>query len=266
MKKWTFANTPKRPGRPPTDPQLVQLVLRMARENQWGDHKIEGELKKLGYHISHETVRTILRSHDIAPLPARKCPTNWRTFLSHYKDTLLACDFFTVETIDLRTLYVLFFIEIGTRRVHIMGTTPHPSQLWVTQQARQLMWKLDTEGRSFTHLIHDNDGKYSTSFAAVFESEGIEVVHTPFRAPRANAYAERWVRSVREECLDRIIILNQPHLAYALRAYELYFNEARPHQGIKQGIPCSSTTRSTTGKVERRDILGGVLHDYYRAA
>jgi putative transposase len=265
-KKWTFANSPKMPGRPPTDPQLVQLVLRMARENQWGDHKIEGELKKLGYRISHETIRKILRSHDIAPVPIRKSPTNWRTFLSHYKDTLLACDFFTVETIALQTLYVLFFIEVGTRRVHVMGTTPHPSQLWATQQARQLMWKLATEGRSFTHLIHDNDGKYSTSFDAVFESEGVEVVHTPFRAPRANAYAERWVRSVRDECLDRIILLNQPHLVYALRAYEQYFNEARPHQGIKQAVPCPSTTRSTTGKVERRDILGGVLHDYYRAA
>ena len=103
-------------------------------------------------------------------------------------------------------------------------------------------------------------------FDTVFESEGIEVVHTPFRAPRANAYAERWVRSVREECLEPIIILNQPHLVYALRAYEQYFNEARPHQGLKQCIPCPPTTRSTTGRVKRRDILGGVLHDYYRAA
>jgi putative transposase len=128
------------------------------------------------------------------------------------------------------------------------------------------MWKLDTEGRSFTHLIHDNDGKFSPIFDAVFESEGIVVVHTPFRAPRANAHAERWVRSVREECLERIIILNQTHLSYALRAYEQYFNEARPHQGIKQGIPCPPTTRSTTGNVERRDTLGGALHDYYRAA
>jgi putative transposase len=138
--------------------------------------------------------------------------------LNHYKDSLLACDFFTVETIGLHTLYVLFFIEIGTRRVHVMGTTPHPSHLWVTQQARQLIWKLEGEGRAFTHLIHDNDGKYSIGFDAVFARQGVEVVHTPFRAPRANAYAERWGRSVREACLDRIIILNQAHLAYALRA------------------------------------------------
>lgn len=136
----------------------------------------------------------------------------------------------------------------------------------VTQQSRQLLWKLDGAGRAFSHLIHDNDGKYSLGFDAVFESQGIEVVHTPFRAPQANAYAERWVRSVREECLDQIIILNQAHLAHALHAYEQYFNEARPHQGIKHCIPCPLTTRSTAGKVARRDILGGVLHDYYRAA
>ena len=149
-KKWTFTNTPKARGRPSTDQEIVELILRLARENQWGDGKIEGELKKLGYRISHESIRQILRSHGISPRPIRKSTTTWRTFLNHYKDTLLACDFFTVETMSLQTLYVLFFIEVGTRRVHIMGTTPHPSQLWVTQQARQLMWKLDDEGRSFT--------------------------------------------------------------------------------------------------------------------
>ncbi len=187
-KKWTFANTPKRSGRPSTDPEIVELILRLARENRWGDDRIEGELKKLGDRVSHETVRKILRSHGIPPVPARKGMTTWRTFLNHYKDTLLACDFFAVDTLALQTLYVVFFIEVGTRRVHVMGTTPHPSQLWVTQQARQVMWKLDAEGRSFTHLIRDNDGKYGKSFDAVFESQGLEVVRTPFRAPRANAY------------------------------------------------------------------------------
>jgi putative transposase len=170
-----------------------------------------------------------------------------------------------VETVALQTLYVLFFIEVGTRRVQVVGTTPHTSQHWMTQQAQQLLWTLESEGHSFTHLIRDNDGKYSLAFDAIVESTGIEDVHTPFRAPRANAYTERWVRSVREECLDRIIILNQNHLVHTLRAYETYFNQVRPHQGIKQRIPCPST-RSATGKVARRDILGGVLHDYYRAA
>jgi putative transposase len=238
----------------------------MAQENRWGHRKIEGELKKLGYSISDEAVRKLLRQHHIPALPERKSTSSWRTFLNHYRETLLACDFFTVETIRLQTLYVFFFIELATRRVHIMGITPHPTQSWVSQQARHLMWK--TEETKFTHLIRDNDGKYGASFDAVFRSEGIEIVRSPFRAPRANAYAERWVRSIREECLDQVIILNQNHLVYVLREYERYFNTARPHQGIGQHIPDPPPTRSLpgTGKVERHDILGGVIHDYHAAA
>ena len=128
------------------------------------------------------------------------------------------------------------------------------------------MWHLETEQRIFTHLLHDNDGKYSTRFDTVFESDGIEVVHTPFQAPQANAYAERWVRSLREECLDQVIILNPKHLAYVLREYEQYFNTARPHQGLNQEIPNAPMPRRTTGDIKRRDILGGIIHDYYRAA
>lgn len=265
-KKWTFSNAPKASGRPSTDPQLVLLMLRMARENRWGDDRIEGELKKLGYRISHETIRKILRGHGVLPLPARSASSNWRSFLSHYKDTFLACDFFTVETIRLQTLYVLFFIELGTRRVHVAGITAHPSQTWVTQRARQLQWDFQEQECAFTHLIRDNDSKYGAAFDAVFASEGIEVVRTPFRAPRANAYAERWVRSVREECLEQVIVLNQSHLAYILHEYERYFNHARPHQGIDQQIPCPPAKLLTQGRVERRTILGGIIHDYYRAA
>ncbi len=191
-RKWTFNNTPERLGRPPTDPQLVQHILRLARENRWGDDRIQGELRKLGYCISHETVRKILRSQGILPVPFRKAASSWRTFVNHYKATLLACDFFTVETLRLQTLYVFFFIEVGTRRVHIAGITAHPTQAWVTQQARQFLWHLEAETFPPTHLIRDNDGKYSTGFDAVFASEGIELVRTPFHAPPANAYAERW--------------------------------------------------------------------------
>ncbi len=264
--KWTFDNTRKTPGRPATDPHLAQLVLRLARENNWGDDRITCELKKLGYRISHETVRKILRSHGICPVPTRKVSSNWGTFINHYKATLLAYDFFTIETIRLQTLYVLFFIEIGTRRVHVAGITPQPTQRWVAQQARQLLGNFDSEGQTFTHLIRDNDGKYGASFDAVFESLGVEVVRTLCRAPRANAYAERWVRSVREECLDRIIILDQRHLAYILREYEQFFNTGRHHQGMNQQIPCLSVSQLPPGIVERRDLLDGVLHDYFRAA
>ncbi|MEP7286444.1 MAG: integrase core domain-containing protein [Chloroflexota bacterium] len=128
------------------------------------------------------------------------------------------------------------------------------------------MWNLETEARLFTHLVRDNDGKYSASFDAIFESARIEVVCTPVRALRANAYAERWVRSVREECLNQVIILDQRHLAYVLREYAHFFNTARPHQGINLQMPCPPVTRLTSGTVRRRDRLGGILHDYYRAA
>jgi putative transposase len=265
-RKWTFVNTPKAPGRPSTDPRLVQVILRLANENRWGDDRITGELKKLGYRVSHETVRKILRRHGVLPISAQRVSSNWRTFLHHYKATFLACDFFTIETIRLQTLSVFFFIEIGTRRVHVAGITPQPTQHWVAQQARQFLWNLETEARLFTHLVRDNDGKYSASFDAVFESAGIEVVSTPFRAPRANAYAERWVRSVREECLNQVIILDQRHLAYVLREYAHFFNTARPHQGIDQQVPCPPVARLTSGNIARRDSLGGILHDYDRAA
>ena len=265
-RKWTFINTPKTPGRPPIDPQLVQLILQLARENRWGDDRIQGELRKLGDRISHETVRKLLRSYGILPMPSRKAASSWRTFINHSKATLLACDFFTVETLRLQALYLFFFIEVRTRRVHIAGITAHPTQAWVTQQARQLFWALGEKNRVFTHLIRDNDGKYSPAFDAVFASEGVAIVRTPFRAPLAKAYAERWVRSVREECLDQLFILNQTHLRYVLREYEYYFNTARPHQGLGQKIPESPIDCSATGMVKRRDLLGGVLHDYYRAA
>ena len=206
----------------------MQAILRLAHENQWGDDRITGELKKLGYRISHETVRKILRRHGILPIPAQRVSSNWRTFINHYKGTFLACDFFTVETIRLQTLYVFFFIEIGTRRVPVAGITTQPTRHWVTQHARQCLWNLDPDVPQFTHLVRDNDGKYSASFDAVFESAGIEVVCTPFRAPRANAYAERWVRSVREECLNQVIILDQRHLAYVLREYAHFFNTTPP--------------------------------------
>jgi putative transposase len=160
----------------------------------------------------------------------------------------------------------LFFIEVGTRRVHLADVTGHPTQAWVTQQARQFVWNLPTQKQRFTHLIRDNDGKYGAAFDAVFASEGIEVVHTPVRAPRANAYAERWVRSVREECLDQVIFLNPVHLKYVLRQYERFFNTARPHQGLGQKIPDPPPEGSISGTVNRRDLLGGVLHGYYRAA
>jgi putative transposase len=171
-----------------------------------------------------------------------------------------------VETIWLKTIYVLFFIELRTRRVHLAGCTTAPDSTWVTQQARQLVWNLNDDSKEITFLIHDNDKKFASSFDIVFSSEKIEIVHIPFQAPRANSFAERWVRSVREECLDQILIVNENHLRRVMKEYGEYYNHTRPHQGIGQRFPVSvpGRDRTTKGPIRRRNILGGVIHDYYR--
>ncbi len=237
--------------------------MRLAKENtHWGYDKIQGELLKLGHDLSVSSVRNILKQHRIATSSERSSGS-WRSFLGYYQGQILACDFFMVETIWLKTIYVLFFIELGTRRVHLAGWTTNPDTTWVTQQARQLVWYLKDDPQDMAYLIHDNDKKFTSSFDTMFSSEGIKIVYTPFRTPRANAFAERWVRSIREECLDHILILNESHLCRVLKEYAEYYNHARPHQGIDQGFPVSGPVRSTRGPVHRRDVLGGVIHDYY---
>lgn len=242
------------------------LILRFARDNAWGNGKIAGELRKLGHCISEQTVANILKRHGIPPLPERQPSLSWKHLMTHYKDQLLACDFFTIETLFLQTIYVLFFIEIGTRRIHFAGCTAQPNQLWVTQQARQLMWELDEQETSIRFLIHDRDTKFTQSFDTVFQAEGIDIIRTPIRAPNANAYAERWVKSVREECFDNLIIINQAHLKQAMREYVKYYNTARPHQGIQQRTPIALPKPNNHGRVRCRDVLGGLIHDYYRDA
>jgi putative transposase len=182
-------------------------------------------------------------------------------FLKHYRQQMLARDFFTVETVRLETLYELFFIELGSRRVHLAGCTTNPDHAWVTQQARQFVWHLDDRAQtSMCFLIHDRDSKFAGSFDQIFVSEGFEMVRTPFRAPKANAVAERWVRSVRQECLDQLLILNQRHLARVLKEYVDYYNTARPHQRLDQQTPIPRS-RPRRGTIHCRDVLGGILHD-----
>ena len=159
------------------------------------------------------------------------------------------------------------FIELGTRRVYFAGITDHPDGIWVTQHGRQLVWNLDGRESLFRFLIHDNDRKFTPAFDIVFESEGYRVIRTPFQAPNANAYAERWVRTVREECLDPILVLNAAHLRRVLLEYiDQYYNVARPHQGIEQQIPLPRGRPNRTGVIRRRQLLGGILNDYYRAS
>lgn len=179
---------------------------------------------------------------------------------------MLACDFFTVETAWLKTIYVFFFIELGSRRIHFAGCTSHPTAVWVTQQARQLTWTLQDEKMPIRFLIRDRDAKFTASFDRVFVDEGVEIIRTPYRAPRANAFAERWIRSVRGECVDRLLIVGERHLGRVMKEYIAYYNKARPHQGIEQRCPVPMDSGVREGPVKCRDVLGGIVHDYYREA
>jgi putative transposase len=263
-RKWT---QPRRSaGRPAVDDRIRQLVLRFARENRgWGYPRIAGELLKLGLRVSPSTIRRILLANRLGPAPRRSGPS-WREFLRQQAATMLACDFFTVETISLRRFYVLFFIELESRRVHLAGCTTNPSGAWVTQQARNLSFTGLFDRMRF--LIHDRDSKFSAAFDELFRSEGVRVIHTPLRAPQANAYAERFVRSVRAECLDWLLIIGRRHLETVLRAYTAHYNRERPHRALALHPPESATAirRPTSGKVERRDLLGGLIHEYHRTA
>jgi transposase InsO family protein len=262
--KWT---QPQRSsGRPPVERSVRDLVLRLARENpRWGYPRIAGELLKLGVRVSPSTVRRLLLAAGLKPAPRRNGPS-WREFLRQQAASVLACDFFTVETMTLRRYYVLFFIELGSRRVHLAGCTSNPTGAWVAQQARNLSFSGLLERTRF--LIHDRDSKFSAAFGEVFRSEGIKTIQTPIRAPQANAYAERFVRTVRAECLDWLLILGSRHLEHVLRTYTAHYNTERPHRALALAPPDpgSTATRPANTKIERHDLLGGLIHEYRAAA
>jgi putative transposase len=253
-------------GRPPVERRVRELVLRLAQENpRWGYPRIAGELLKLGLHVSPSTVRRLLLAAGLTPAPRRNGPS-WREFLRQQAASVLACDFFTVETITLRRYYVLFFIELGSRRVHLAGCTTNPSGGWVSQQARNLAFTGLFERTRF--LIHDRDSKFSATFDEVFRSEGIKVIETPIRAPQANAFAERFVRTVRAECLDWLLILGRRDLEHMLRRYVTHYNAERPHRALALAPPEAgdTTTRPAKTNIERHDLLGGLIHEYRAAA
>jgi transposase InsO family protein len=250
-RKWTYQKT-RKPGRPPIDSQIAELIVRMARENaRWGCVRICGELRKLSIRVGATTIRTLLRQHGLGPAPRRTGPT-WAQFLRAQAEGIVACDFFTVETIRLKTLYVLFFIQLSTRRVVAAAVTAHPDAAWVTQQARNATMDLNDRGVSIRFLLRDHDAKFSRSFHDVFGSEGGQVLRTPIRAPRANAYAERWVQTVRAECLDWTLVLGRRHLPRLLRGYVRHYNQQRPHRSLALAVPELKRGNS----VHRRSILG----------
>ncbi len=263
-RKWTFKQTNKG-GRPRINKQLEDLIVRLAQENsRWGYGKIAGELIKLGLSLSKSNIRNVLGRNDIVPAPVRYGSIGWKTMMKHYKEQLLACDFFVVESLFLRTFHVLFFLEVGTRRVHLAGVTANPNGEWVAQQARQYIWSIEEREETFRCFIRDNDRKLTEAFDDVFKSKEIQVIHTPIEAPNANSFAERWVRSARQECSDHVLILSEGHLRRVLQIYFEYYNTRRPHQSLKQQSPIPYLVTANVGSVERRQFLGGILNDYYR--
>jgi putative transposase len=265
-RRWTYPR--RQPGRPPTSQPIRRLVLRMAWENpEWGYRRIQGELVRLGHAIAASTVWSILNAGGIDPTPQRSGPT-WRQFLTAQAQAILAVDFAHVDTVFLRRLYVLVVIEHGRRRVHLGGITAHPTGAWVTQQARNLLMDLDDRVTEFRFLIRDRDAKFIPAFDAVFTGADIRIIRSPVRAPRANAIAERWIGTLRRECLDHMLITGRRHLTAVPREYIDHYNTHRPHRSRQQQAPAGPTPpppRATVRPV-RRDRLGGLIHEYLQVA
>jgi len=262
----------KTPGRPPIDPELEALVVRMAQENRsWGYDRIVGALANLGYTVSDQTVGNILKRHGIAPAPERKTTTTWKEFIRTHMDVLVATDFFTAEvwtTAGLVTYYVLFFIHLASRKVYVAGMTPHPDERWMVQIARNLTmaeWGFLETGQ---YLIHDRDSKYCPAFQRLIDEAGITRVPLPPRSPNLNAYAERWVRSVKEECLSRLILFGEAALYHVLREYRAHYHHERNHQGKGNVLlfPSASQDTEHEGPIRCRERLGGLLKYYDREA
>jgi putative transposase len=268
---WTYPH--RRTGRPPIGSEVRELIVRLARENpSWGYLRIAGEVRKLGIAVSATSVRNILVRAGLPPAP-RRDSQSWRSFLRAHGESILACDFFTVDTVWLQRLYVLVFISIGSRRVEYFAVTSKPDSAWMLQQARNLLMELDDRDRQVRFLIHDRDAKFPRAFDALLASDGVKVIRTPVRAPNANAHVERWVGTVRRECLDRLLILGRRQLTHVLRVYVQHYNGARPHRALDLTTPdprsCASIGADRPPhrlQVNRRDLLGGLIHEYDLAA
>jgi transposase InsO family protein len=268
-RRWTY---PHRPGRPSVPAGIVGIVLRLAKENPtWGYRRIQGELMTMGVRLAPSSVWAILHRHGIEP-SAKQTGPSWTEFLRPQASSMLACDFFTVDTVLLRRLYVLFFIEIDTRRVYVTGVTANPIRAWVVQQARNVSSALAERAHPVRFLVRDRDAKFTSSFDEVFRSERIRITRTPVRAPRANAFAERFVGTIRRECLDRMLIFHRRQLEVVVNEFIDHYNTHRPHRSIEQSSPLfmslvpPPTSPPDATQLRRSDRLGGLIHEYELAA
>jgi transposase InsO family protein len=266
-KKWTY---PNRTGRPPVSVEIAALIERLATENaSWGYQRIQGELLKLGHRVGASTIRRILKALRIPPAPQRRTDTTWRQFMYSQAATMLATDFFHVDcAVSLRRLYCLFVMEVGSRYVHILGVTANPDGQWTTQQIRNLLMDLGDGVAGFRFLVRDRAGQFTASFDAILASTGIQVVKIPPRSPRANAYAERFVLTARTEVTDRMLIFGERHLQSVLTEYARHYNGRRPHRsrGLRPPRPDHLAADLSQQRIKRRAILGGLIHEYQRAA
>ena len=268
-RRWTYAR--RGSGRPPVEARIAELIVRLARENPtWGYRRVQGELARLGVRVAASTVWQVLQRAGLPAAPRRASET-WRAFLRAQAAGIVACDFVTVDTVLLRRVYVLVFIELQTRIVRVAGVTAHPTGEWVTQQARNLISAFTDRTAPMRFLIRDRDAKFTAAFDEVFRSEGIRIIRTPARAPRANAVMERWFSSLRRECLDRLLILGRRHLEGVLQVYVEHYNTHRPHRSLDQRAPCQTVSVESSNGVDlsavrRHDRLGGLIHEYEIAA
>jgi transposase InsO family protein len=266
-KKWTY---PHRLGRPPVQDAVASLIERMVRENRsWGYQRIQGELLKLGHHVGASTIRRVLQRLWIPPAPVRNTDTTGRQFLRTQASTMLACDFFHVDcAVTLQRIYVFFVLEVPSRSVHLLGVTTNPDSRWTTQQIRNLVMDLGDRITQFRFLVRDRAGQFTASFDAVLADVGIQVVRIPPRCPRANCFAERFVRTLRTELTDRMLIFSQRHLRVVLTEYVRHYNGRRPHRArdLRPPRPTHPVMNLSHEHITRRPVLGGLINEYERVA